>query len=159
MWKAVGGMAGLWAGGLYAGWGNSVPAGVFIVCCAQVAILALKQSGNHLDCATELLFDEDKKNKLKAEVKKKRKSVTLDENTSNLLLLTLRYVKQRMEVSTRYCIVCDKPHPIQLLKPVVCSDDLCNFQFTNMGMYVCLRIWSMQQQLAMNALTPSSTLW
>eukprot|EP00670_Eutreptiella_braarudii_P011052 CAMPEP_0174337976 /NCGR_PEP_ID=MMETSP0810-20121108/22771_1 /TAXON_ID=73025 ORGANISM="Eutreptiella gymnastica-like, Strain CCMP1594" /NCGR_SAMPLE_ID=MMETSP0810 /ASSEMBLY_ACC=CAM_ASM_000659 /LENGTH=271 /DNA_ID=CAMNT_0015457793 /DNA_START=39 /DNA_END=850 /DNA_ORIENTATION=- len=71
----------------------------------EVAILALKQSGNHLDCATELLFDEDKKNKLKAEVKKKRKSVTLDENTSNLLLLTLRYVKQRMEVSTRYCIV------------------------------------------------------
>jgi len=97
----------------------------------EVARLALVRSNNHLDCATDLLCDERRKRELLAEVAQEAMTVR---ESDNLLLLCLKCIRHRIEECTRFCLVCDKPHPVQLLKPTVCSQDLCNFQFTNMGL-------------------------
>ena len=100
----------------------------------EVAKLALVHSNNHLDCATDLLFDEKKKLELQKEGKNSAAPQVRSVDGINMLLKCLHCVQKRIEDCTRFCIVCDKPHPLQLLKPTVCSEDLCNFQFTNMGL-------------------------
>ena len=99
----------------------------------ELARLALVHSNNHLDCATDLLFDEKKKRDLLLELSRSPQTTRSVEGP-NLLQRSLQFVKKRIEDATRFCLVCDQPHPLQLLKPTVCTQDLCNFQFTNMGL-------------------------
>eukprot|EP00668_Euglena_longa_P046352 GGOE01062037.1.p1 GENE.GGOE01062037.1~~GGOE01062037.1.p1 ORF type:complete len:591 (-),score=116.96 GGOE01062037.1:104-1732(-) len=97
-----------------------------------VAEQALIRSNNHLDCAMELLLDEKEKKALVAAARSLSKSC--EPKDCNLLIRCLNCVRHRIEECVKYCLVCDKPHPLQLLKPTVCSHELCNFQLTNMGL-------------------------
>jgi len=50
----------------------------------------------------------------------------------------VKYIKEAIKHSTASCIVCNKPHPLELLKPTVCDDALCNFQFVELGLGINL---------------------
>eukprot|EP00667_Euglena_gracilis_P007235 EG_transcript_7305 len=96
-----------------------------------VAEQALIQSNNHLDCAMELLLDEKRKKELISAAQSRPPTC---EPSENLLMSSLKCVRDGIERCARYCLVCQTPHPLELLKPTVCWRELCNFQLTNMGL-------------------------
>lgn len=52
------------------------------------------------------------------------------------LIQIFRYVRQRIPTLNEYCVVCDQPHIFQngaMLKPAVCSRELCVFAFQTLG--------------------------
>ena len=52
------------------------------------------------------------------------------------LIQIFRYVRQRIPTINEYCVVCDEPHLFQngaMLKPAVCSRELCVFAFQTLG--------------------------
>ncbi|XP_061630833.1 protein mono-ADP-ribosyltransferase PARP6 isoform X2 [Phyllopteryx taeniolatus] len=52
------------------------------------------------------------------------------------LVQVMRYAEQRIPTLNEYCVVCDERHVFQngpLLKPAVCSRELCVFSFHTMG--------------------------
>ncbi|XP_061773719.1 protein mono-ADP-ribosyltransferase PARP6-like [Nerophis ophidion] len=52
------------------------------------------------------------------------------------LLQVLKYAEQRMLTLKEYCVVCDERHVLQsgpMLKPAVCSRELCLFSYHTMG--------------------------
>ena len=49
----------------------------------------------------------------------------------SLLTEIVKFIKDAIKNSTTSCIVCNKPHPLELLKPTVCDDLLCNFQYVS----------------------------
>ncbi|KAK3597914.1 hypothetical protein CHS0354_042252 [Potamilus streckersoni] len=56
--------------------------------------------------------------------------------TDGFLVQFLRYVRQRISTLNEYCVVCDEPHVFQngaMLKPAVCSRELCVFAFQTLG--------------------------
>ncbi|XP_071110322.1 protein mono-ADP-ribosyltransferase PARP6-like [Haliotis cracherodii] len=55
------------------------------------------------------------------------------------LVQVFRYVRQRIPTLNEYCVVCDEPHVFQngaMLKPAVCSRELCVFAFQTLGVMV-----------------------
>ncbi len=48
----------------------------------------------------------------------------------NPLVEIVNVIMECLARATRVCLVCDKPHPLELLKPTVCAEQLCNFQLT-----------------------------
>ncbi|XP_060070702.1 protein mono-ADP-ribosyltransferase PARP6-like [Ylistrum balloti] len=47
-----------------------------------------------------------------------------------------QYIRQRIPTLNEYCVVCDEPHVFQngaMLKPAVCSRELCVFAFQTLG--------------------------
>ncbi|KAK3597912.1 hypothetical protein CHS0354_042250 [Potamilus streckersoni] len=56
--------------------------------------------------------------------------------TDGFLVHLFRYVRQRILTLNEYCVVCDEPHVFQngaMLKPAVCSRELCVFAFQTLG--------------------------
>ncbi|XP_045183345.2 protein mono-ADP-ribosyltransferase PARP6-like [Mercenaria mercenaria] len=52
------------------------------------------------------------------------------------LVQVFRYVRQRIPTMNEYCVICDEPHVFQngaMLKPAVCSRELCVFAFQTLG--------------------------
>ncbi|XP_045184109.2 protein mono-ADP-ribosyltransferase PARP6-like [Mercenaria mercenaria] len=52
------------------------------------------------------------------------------------LVQVFRYVRQRIPTMNEYCVICDEPHVFQngaMLKPTVCSRELCVFAFQTLG--------------------------
>ncbi|XP_064651623.1 protein mono-ADP-ribosyltransferase PARP6-like isoform X2 [Lineus longissimus] len=52
------------------------------------------------------------------------------------LVQLMRYARQRIPTLNEYCVVCDNPHVFQngaMLKPAVCSRELCVFAFQTLG--------------------------
>jgi poly [ADP-ribose] polymerase 6/8 len=52
------------------------------------------------------------------------------------LIQVFRYVRQRIPTMNEYCVICDAPHVFQngaMLKPAVCSRELCVFAFQTLG--------------------------
>eukprot|EP01103_Thecamoeba_quadrilineata_P016279 TRINITY_DN539_c1_g1_i2.p1 TRINITY_DN539_c1_g1~~TRINITY_DN539_c1_g1_i2.p1 ORF type:complete len:772 (+),score=138.52 TRINITY_DN539_c1_g1_i2:166-2316(+) len=61
--------------------------------------------------------------------------VTLNEN-HGFLVKIFDYAMKRMATLNNYCVICDKPHVFasgSMLKPSVCSRDLCCFSFQQLG--------------------------
>ena len=55
---------------------------------------------------------------------------------NGFLIQIFRYVRQRIPTINEYCVVCDEPHIFQngaMLKPAVCSRELCVFAFQTLG--------------------------
>ncbi|XP_041368398.1 protein mono-ADP-ribosyltransferase PARP6-like [Gigantopelta aegis] len=58
---------------------------------------------------------------------------------NGFLVQIFRYTRQRIPTLNEYCVVCDEPHMFQngaMLKPTVCSRDLCVFAFQTLGVMV-----------------------
>lgn len=55
---------------------------------------------------------------------------------SSFLIYVIQLTKQLLEDSAKYCPICNNPHPLELFKPIVCGNELCKFQFSNMGLGV-----------------------
>jgi hypothetical protein len=76
------------------------------------------------------MFDEEERMKLEKESAQKNailsKSTGFVETVAGLML-------ERIQTTTRFCPVCDAPHPLELLKPIVCEKELCGFQFSSLG--------------------------
>ena len=52
------------------------------------------------------------------------------------LVQLFRYIRQRIPTVNEYCVICDQQHVFQngaMLKPAVCSRDLCVFAFQTLG--------------------------
>ncbi|XP_033749890.1 LOW QUALITY PROTEIN: protein mono-ADP-ribosyltransferase PARP6-like [Pecten maximus] len=52
------------------------------------------------------------------------------------LVQMFQYIRQRIPTLNEYCVVCDEPHVFQngaMLKPAVCSRELCVFAFQTLG--------------------------
>uniref|UniRef100_A0A3Q1IX74 Uncharacterized protein n=1 Tax=Anabas testudineus TaxID=64144 RepID=A0A3Q1IX74_ANATE len=52
------------------------------------------------------------------------------------LVQVMRYVEQRIPTLNEYCVVCDERHVFQngpMLKPAVCTRELCVFSFNTLG--------------------------
>ena len=56
----------------------------------------------------------------------------------SLLYHVIDFLKVRIKHCTERCIVCDKQHPLPLLKPVACDSDLCNYQMADLGLGINL---------------------
>ncbi|KAL5005203.1 hypothetical protein ScPMuIL_018659 [Solemya velum] len=55
---------------------------------------------------------------------------------NGFLVQMFRYARQRIPTLNEYCVVCDEPHVFQngaMLKPSVCSRELCVFAFQTLG--------------------------
>lgn len=110
-----------------------------------IAIKALMESKNDVKQALELVLDEDWLEKAKKETKVKHedgdKSQTAEHSVKmsgdtcfleDVIQETVTMIKD----AGKFCPICAKPHPLELFKPIVCDNDLCKFQFSNMGLGV-----------------------
>jgi hypothetical protein len=125
-----------------------------------LAIKALTEAKNDLKMALELVLEETwleearkeiEKNK---KVKKKKKQQTEDSSASptsdqiedieapkthtgsKFLETVIQTIKDLIQDAGKYCPICAEPHPLELFKPIVCGNELCKFQFSNMGLGV-----------------------
>lgn len=53
---------------------------------------------------------------------------------SSFLTYLIQETSRLLEDSTKSCPICNTPHPLELFKPIVCGNELCKFQFSNMGL-------------------------
>eukprot|EP01060_Flectonema_neradi_P030137 TRINITY_DN4309_c0_g2_i1.p1 TRINITY_DN4309_c0_g2~~TRINITY_DN4309_c0_g2_i1.p1 ORF type:complete len:576 (+),score=102.16 TRINITY_DN4309_c0_g2_i1:49-1776(+) len=105
----------------------------------RLATLLVKRSAGRFDTIQECLFDEERMDKLRKQAA--TEFMYMDEPDwpkFSLLLHVIKFLKQRIARCTEKCIVCDKPHPLKLLKPVACDSPLCNYQMANLGLGVNL---------------------
>eukprot|EP01059_Diplonema_ambulator_P034560 TRINITY_DN7804_c1_g1_i3.p1 TRINITY_DN7804_c1_g1~~TRINITY_DN7804_c1_g1_i3.p1 ORF type:complete len:584 (+),score=146.30 TRINITY_DN7804_c1_g1_i3:36-1754(+) len=105
----------------------------------RLATLLVKRSAGRFDSIQEILFDEERMESLRKQARQER--MYFDEpgwERFSLLHYVIRYLKERIIKCTERCIVCDKPHPLPLLKPVACDNALCNHQMANLGLGVNL---------------------
>eukprot|EP01063_Lacrimia_lanifica_P020150 TRINITY_DN2749_c0_g2_i1.p1 TRINITY_DN2749_c0_g2~~TRINITY_DN2749_c0_g2_i1.p1 ORF type:complete len:619 (+),score=232.45 TRINITY_DN2749_c0_g2_i1:34-1890(+) len=114
----------------------------------RLATFLVKRSAGRFDSIQECLFDEDWMNKLREQAQS-AKLYFDDPNWGSFSILNrlVDLLKERIRTCTERCIVCDKPHPLPLLKPVACDDTLCNYQMANLGLGVNLEneiLWNPQ---------------
>ncbi|KAK3098777.1 hypothetical protein FSP39_023024 [Pinctada imbricata] len=65
-----------------------------------------------------------------------RNSKRIPPNDLGFLVMVFQYIRQRLPTLNEYCVVCDEPHVFQngaMLKPAVCSRELCVFAFQTLG--------------------------
>eukprot|EP01062_Namystynia_karyoxenos_P074396 TRINITY_DN7127_c0_g1_i1.p1 TRINITY_DN7127_c0_g1~~TRINITY_DN7127_c0_g1_i1.p1 ORF type:complete len:629 (+),score=217.14 TRINITY_DN7127_c0_g1_i1:109-1887(+) len=117
------------------------------------ATVIVHRTHGRLEAAQELMYDEDSR----AEIERAAQSPDWYFNKPgwknfSLLLACINYLKHRISIAAQNCIVCDKPHPIPLIKPVACDMDLCNFQMVNLGLGVNLEMELLQFPLVVDFL-------
>ena len=97
----------------------------------------IKQHHHHhhrFDTIQECLFDEERMDKLRKQAASEFMYMDDPEWPKfSILFNVIKFLKQRIAKCTEKCIVCDKPHPLQLLKPVACDNPLCNYQVCLLG--------------------------
>eukprot|EP01087_Luapelamoeba_hula_P009577 TRINITY_DN2483_c0_g1_i1.p1 TRINITY_DN2483_c0_g1~~TRINITY_DN2483_c0_g1_i1.p1 ORF type:complete len:656 (+),score=146.25 TRINITY_DN2483_c0_g1_i1:75-2042(+) len=104
----------------------------------EMAALAVEKYKN-IERISEVLFDESVQAALAKELKNnknKKKTITTAAaaRENNPLVEIATFVKLFLATCTHNCLVCNEPHPLELLKPTVCERQLCNFQLTNLGL-------------------------
>ncbi|XP_063433474.1 protein mono-ADP-ribosyltransferase PARP6-like [Mytilus trossulus] len=65
-----------------------------------------------------------------------KNSKRIPEPEFGFLVQIFQYSRQRLPTLNEYCVVCDEPHVFQngaMLKPAVCSRELCIFAFQTLG--------------------------
>lgn len=117
---------------------------------ANKALAALRQAKGSVEGAVDLLLNPDFKPSLTTsgggksssvapgQPKKKRKKKIKAEIdwTSGFLVALGSYFTQRFATVNDYCVICDMPHigvGAALLKPCVCTRDLCCWSFQQLG--------------------------
>eukprot|EP01063_Lacrimia_lanifica_P020151 TRINITY_DN2749_c0_g2_i3.p1 TRINITY_DN2749_c0_g2~~TRINITY_DN2749_c0_g2_i3.p1 ORF type:complete len:1372 (+),score=181.01 TRINITY_DN2749_c0_g2_i3:34-4149(+) len=119
----------------------------------RLATFLVKRSAGRFDSIQECLFDEDWMNKLREQAQS-AKLYFDDPNWGSFSILNrlVDLLKERIRTCTERCIVCDKPHPLPLLKPVACDDTLCNYQMANLGLGVNLENEILWNEILLNGL-------
>jgi hypothetical protein len=65
----------------------------------------------------------------------KAKKLTI-EKADSIYWTTVEFVKSTLVDIAKRCLICNAPHPLELQKPTICSNQLCSFQFTSFGLGV-----------------------
>jgi hypothetical protein len=58
------------------------------------------------------------------------------DKSDSLYWATSEFVKAQLAGIAKRCVICNAEHPIERLKPTICSNQLCSFQFTSLGLGV-----------------------
>ena len=125
-----------------------------------LALKALSESKNDVKMALELVLEESWLEAAKVEVFGKTqsgdKSQEVDGDNakdsaatkpskesskskyigSGFLELVISTITTMINDAGKYCPICAEPHPLELFKPIVCGNELCKFQFSNLGLGV-----------------------
>jgi poly [ADP-ribose] polymerase 6/8 len=112
-----------------------------------LASAALLASKNDVKQALELILDDEWLATTKSTLKlDKDKSSEVEGGSapappkkgteSGFLENLIDIVTTMIKEAGKYCPICGDPHPLELFKPIVCGNDLCKFQFSNMGLGV-----------------------
>lgn len=68
-------------------------------------------------------------------------AITAAERARGVLAKLLVYMRARLTTLHRVCVICDRPHIgigiVAMLKPCVCSRDLCTWSFYELGEFAC----------------------
>eukprot|EP00756_Hemistasia_phaeocysticola_P064057 Hpha_TRINITY_DN7505_c0_g1::TRINITY_DN7505_c0_g1_i1::g.19063::m.19063/K15258/PARP6_8; poly [ADP-ribose] polymerase 6/8 len=105
----------------------------------RLATEIVARTGGRLEASQELMYDEE----ARESIRKSARKWYFDESSwddFSLLLRCVKFLKSRIREASSRCIVCDQPHPLPLVKPVACDNNLCNFQMVNLGLGVSLEM-------------------